>query len=225
LEKDHSTCLELLLQLSTRVYLLVLVWISRSKVNVFGSGICEFLWLGDNDVTFSMVKQAYQHFNNFKFIEIMGENDPYQSFLGIDWAYENFVVIDLKKEIMSFEGDGMKVTQPLDLYQGPHYRDTVEGNMEEDTLDHLYTMSTGNRADYINPTIDGSVSWNNIQFAGKDLEVAFDNWKHGIYENLSRCCVTIIVSRWIGSEVRGHPVYNGTSYLASFLVEVEAKVA
>ena len=32
-------------------------------------------------------------------------------------------------------------------------------------------------------------------------------------------------SRWIGYEVREHLVYNGTSYLASFMVEVEAKVA
>jgi hypothetical protein len=30
---------------------------------VLRGGICEFLWLGDNDVTMSMVKQAYQNFN------------------------------------------------------------------------------------------------------------------------------------------------------------------
>jgi hypothetical protein len=30
---------------------------------VLGGGICECLWLGDNDVTFSMVKQEYQNFN------------------------------------------------------------------------------------------------------------------------------------------------------------------
>jgi len=45
----------------------------------------------------------------------MGENDPYPSLLGIEWAYENFFFIDLKKEIMTFESYGMKVTQPLDL--------------------------------------------------------------------------------------------------------------
>jgi hypothetical protein len=31
---------------------------------VLGDGICECLWLGDNDVTLSMVKQAYQNFNS-----------------------------------------------------------------------------------------------------------------------------------------------------------------
>jgi hypothetical protein len=30
---------------------------------VIGGGICELIWLGDNDVTFSMVKRAYQNFN------------------------------------------------------------------------------------------------------------------------------------------------------------------
>jgi hypothetical protein len=31
---------------------------------VRGGGICECLWLGDNDMTLSMVKRAYQNFNN-----------------------------------------------------------------------------------------------------------------------------------------------------------------
>jgi hypothetical protein len=30
---------------------------------VLGGGICECLWLGDNDVTLSMVKRAYQNLN------------------------------------------------------------------------------------------------------------------------------------------------------------------
>jgi hypothetical protein len=52
-------------------------------------------------------------------IEIIGQKDHYPALLGIDWAYKNYVVIDLKKESMIFESDDMKVTQPLDPYQGP----------------------------------------------------------------------------------------------------------
>jgi hypothetical protein len=37
--------------------------------------------------------------------------------------------------------------------------------------------------------------------------------------------VTIRASRWIGSEVRDYPIYDGTSDLHSFLVELEDKVA
>jgi hypothetical protein len=47
--------------------------------------------------------------------------------------------------------------------------------MEEDTLDHLYTLTAGKRADYINLTADDSVSWQSIQSVGEDSEVAFDN--------------------------------------------------
>jgi hypothetical protein len=50
---------------------------------------------------------------DFKDIEIRGGKDPYLALLVIEWAYENYVVIDLKKELMTFEVDCMKVTQPL----------------------------------------------------------------------------------------------------------------
>jgi hypothetical protein len=63
--------------------------------------------------------------------------------LGIDWAYENYIVIDIKKEIMTFEVDGMKVTQPLDPYQGPRYTDPIDENMEQDVLDQIYTLTIG----------------------------------------------------------------------------------
>jgi hypothetical protein len=54
--------------------------------------------------------------------------------------------------------------------------------MESDALDQLYTITVGKRPDYINPTVDGSVSWRSIQFVDKDSKVAFDSWKQGSYE-------------------------------------------
>jgi len=51
---------------------------------------------------------------DFKVIEQMGNKYSYPSLLGIEWGYENYAIIDIKKEIMNFEADGMKVTQPLD---------------------------------------------------------------------------------------------------------------
>jgi hypothetical protein len=78
---------------------------------------------------------------------------------------------------VTFEADGMKATQPLDPYRGPFYMDLVEGNMVEDALDHLYTLTIGKRVDYINVIADGSVIWHSIQSTGKDFEVTFDNWK------------------------------------------------
>jgi hypothetical protein len=46
---------------------------------------------------------------------------------------------------MTFESDGMKVTQPLDPYQGPRYIEPADDNMEHDVLNQLYTMTAGKK--------------------------------------------------------------------------------
>jgi hypothetical protein len=53
---------------------------------------------------------------------------------------------------MTFEYDGMKVTQPLDPYQGPRYNEPVDDTLEPDVLDKLYHMTIGKIDYYINPT-------------------------------------------------------------------------
>jgi hypothetical protein len=78
---------------------------------------------------------------DFEVIEIMGEKDPYPALLGIYWAYENYVIIGLKNETMTFEFDGMKVTQPLDPYRGPRYTEQADDNMDIDFIDQLYTLT------------------------------------------------------------------------------------
>jgi hypothetical protein len=60
---------------------------------------------------------------DFEVIEIMDESDPYPALLGIDWAFENNVVLNLKKRQMSFETDTLCVVMPLDPYEGDHYND------------------------------------------------------------------------------------------------------
>jgi hypothetical protein len=94
----------------------------------------------------------------FEVIKIMGYKDPYPALLGIDWDYDNYVIIDLKRDTMTFEGDRIKVVQPLDPYVGPQYTETMENNMEGENIDQLYIVTTGTRAYYINPMTDGSVS-------------------------------------------------------------------
>jgi hypothetical protein len=95
---------------------------------------------------------------NFEVIEIMGDKDPYPALHGIDWAYDNYALIDLNKDTMNFEATGIKVVQPLDPYVGPRYKEPTKNNMEGEDLDQLYTITAGTRDDYINPTTDGSVS-------------------------------------------------------------------
>jgi hypothetical protein len=151
----------------------------------------------------------------------MGDKDPYPALLGIDWDYDKYVVIDLKKYTMTFEVDKIKVFQPLDPYVGPCYMEKENNNMEEEDLDQLYTVIAGMREDYKNTTANGSVIWRSIQSTDEDSELTFDCWKQGSYEKVSRRSTTVIETRWVGTEVREHPIYDGTSKLDNFLVSME----
>jgi len=96
--------------------------------------------------------------------------------------------------------------------------------MEGKDLEQLYTITTGTRNDYINPTMDGSVSWRSIQSTNEDSELDFDSWKQGSHEQFSRRCATVRMTRWIGTKSREHPVYDDTSYLDNYLQNMEENV-
>jgi len=110
---------------------------------------------------------------DFEVIEILDDKDPYPTLLGIEWAFDNATIINLKKEFMLFEADGTRVIQPLYPYQGPWYTKPVNEAMEGDTIDQLYHLTTGRWADYINPTTDELVSWWSINSFYGDSEEAF----------------------------------------------------
>jgi len=80
--------------------------------------------------------------------------------------------MDLKKELMIFEDGEVRVTQPLDSYQGPRYTDTVDNREYAQLLDHLYQMTASRREDYINPIAGGSVSWRSIHSSDLGSEIA-----------------------------------------------------
>jgi hypothetical protein len=50
----------------------------------------------------------------FEVIEIVDDNYPYPTLLGIYWAFNNSTLVDLKKIRMAFEGDGLRFIAPLD---------------------------------------------------------------------------------------------------------------
>jgi hypothetical protein len=100
----------------------------------------------------------------------------------------------------------------------------MHNNVEGEELDQLYTITVGERDDYINPTVDGLVSWRSIESVEKDSELEFDSWQQGSYEIFSRICATVRETRWVGSEVRKHPLYDGTLGLDCFLLSMEEKV-
>ena len=60
-------------------------------------------------------------FTYFEVIEIVDDSCPYPALLGINWDFNNLTVVDLKKKIMTFEGDGLRVIAPLDPDEGHRY--------------------------------------------------------------------------------------------------------
>jgi hypothetical protein len=92
------------------------------------------------------------------------------------------VIIDLKRYTMTFEADGIKVFQSLDPCLGHRCIKPVDHNMESNSLDQLYTITTGMRPDYINHTTNRSISWRSIHFVDEDLEATLDSWQKGSYE-------------------------------------------
>ena len=97
-------------------------------------------------------------FADFEIIEIIGDRKPYPALLGIDWAFDNKVVINLKKRQMTFEDKQVRVIAPLDPFQGPRYIDPIKAEEEVHNMESFYQM-TSNQSDYINPTADGNISW------------------------------------------------------------------
>ena len=139
-------------------------------------------------------------FMDFEVIDIMGDKDPYPALLGIDWAFEHYAIIDLKKELMIFEDGEIRVTQSLDPYQGPRYTETVDNREDAQLLDHLYQMTTGRREDYIKSMEAGSISWRSIQSSKLGSETAWDDWQQGGYETNTRRCANFGRVNWIGTE-------------------------
>ena len=97
-------------------------------------------------------------FTDFEVIEIVDDSCPYPALLGIDWAFNNSIVVNLKKIWMTFEGDGLRVIAPLDLDECQWYTDPIREEYCAYELENIYKL-TSRQQDYINPTVDGNLSW------------------------------------------------------------------
>ena len=80
-------------------------------------------------------------FAYFEVIEIVDDSCPYLELLGIDWAFDNLIVIDLKKRRMTFEGDGLRVIAPLDLDEGHKYTEPIREEDHAYELENIYKLA------------------------------------------------------------------------------------
>ena len=77
----------------------------------------------------------------FEVIEIVDDNNPYLTLLGIDWATDMNGVINIKKRKMIFEKRSLHVVVPLDPAEGSHYTEPVHEYDSNDDLDYIYKIT------------------------------------------------------------------------------------
>ena len=107
-------------------------------------------------------------------IEIIDDSKPYPTLLGIDWEFDNLAVINFKTKQMTFEGHNIKIIAPLDPSMGPHYTEPIGVEEEANEINAFYKMTT-TQHDYINPTVDGTLSWRYANSCTFDSEVGLEN--------------------------------------------------
>ena len=79
---------------------------------------------------------------NFKLIEIVDDNNPHLTLLGIDWAIVINGMINLKKHKMIFEKKSLRIVVPLDPTKGSRYTNLAHNDERDDDLDYIYKIST-----------------------------------------------------------------------------------
>jgi hypothetical protein len=56
--------------------------------------------------------------------EIMDDIQPYPTLMGLEWAFDNHEIINMKRRENIFEVKELKVTTPLELVEGKRYIDS-----------------------------------------------------------------------------------------------------
>jgi hypothetical protein len=79
-------------------------------------------------------------FSDFEVIEIVDDNFPYPVLLGIDWAFNNSTVVDLKKRFMNFEKDGLRFISPLDPDEDQRYTEPIREEDRAYEMENIYKL-------------------------------------------------------------------------------------
>jgi hypothetical protein len=109
---------------------------------------------------------------NFEVIEIVDDTTPYPALLGLDWAFDNHAIINLKTQKMTFESGEYRVITPLDPSEGERFVEPTFLDLEE--INQLY-ITTVCYEDYVNPTTNGILSWRSITSCVTDSNTGLEN--------------------------------------------------
>jgi hypothetical protein len=110
---------------------------------------------------------------DFEFIEIVDDTTPYLTLLGMDCAFDNQTIINLKTRKMTFESREYRVIAPLDPSKGERFVEPTCLDLEE--IKQLYRKTVCGE-DYVNPTTDAVLSWQRITSCAIDSDIELENW-------------------------------------------------
>lgn len=79
---------------------------------------------------------------DFEVIDIVDDTNPYPVLLGIDWATNMNMVINMKKHKMIFENNSLRIVIPLDLAKGLCYTEPVCDYESDNDLDCIHKITT-----------------------------------------------------------------------------------
>jgi hypothetical protein len=96
---------------------------------------------------------------DFEVIEIVDGTTPYPTLLGLDWAFDNQAIINLKTRKMKFESGEYRVIVPLDPLEGERFVEPTCLDLEE--ISQLYRTNVHDE-DYINLARDEILNWRSI---------------------------------------------------------------
>ena len=108
----------------------------------------------------------------FEVIEIVDGTTPYPTLLGLYWAFDNQDIINLKTRKMTFDLGEYRVIAPLDPSKAKIFLEPTYLDLEE--INQMYCTTTCTK-DYINPTVDGVLSWRSITSCALDSDTGLEN--------------------------------------------------
>jgi hypothetical protein len=89
---------------------------------------------------------------------------------------------------MTFDLREYRVIASLDPSEGERFVEPTCLDLEE--INQLY-KTTAQEEDYVNPTVDGVLSWISITSCASDSEIGLENWQQRLHEVSTRRCARI----------------------------------
>lgn len=161
---------------------------------------------------------------DFEVIDIVDDNNPYPTLLGIDWATDMNRVINLKKRKMIFEKKSLCIVVPLDLAEGTHYTKLVRDDKSDDELECIYKI-TAQEQYWVNPTADDKISWECEGSCTLDSYEEIERWQNRLHEVTTLNCNMMIRSlRCVATAARDLPMYDELTKVDEFLNKFEREV-